>query len=89
MGPFPDYRAEPQQKHESGNVAIDEGYTSGTNTAPLTVAPGKELPATGKHMRTRTCDVVTVENGVITRHHFYYDQAEALGQLGLLSELTT
>jgi hypothetical protein len=32
------------------------------------------------------CDIATVENGVITRHRFYYDQMDFLGQLGLMEE---
>jgi hypothetical protein len=32
---FPDVRYEPRHGHESGNVAIDEGYVVGTHTAPL------------------------------------------------------
>jgi len=35
----------------------------------------------------RNCDVVTVENGLIARHHIYYDQVDCARQLGLLSEL--
>ena len=31
---FPDTGYESVQKHESGNVAIDEGYLTGTHTAP-------------------------------------------------------
>jgi len=34
----------------------------------------------------RSCDVATVEAGVIISHHAYFDQMELLGQLGLLPE---
>jgi hypothetical protein len=30
--------------------------------------------------------MVTVENGVITSHRFYFDQMEFLGQLGLTGD---
>lgn len=89
LEPFPDIHVEVERKYETDNVAIDEGYTSGTHTGPLIVRPGKKVPGTGKATRLRTCDVVTVENGLITRHHLYYDQAEGFGQLGLLQELAT
>jgi hypothetical protein len=34
----------------------------------------------------RSCDVATVEEGVVTSHRFYFDSMEFLGQLGLAPE---
>lgn len=73
-------------KHEAGGVAIDEGYLTGTNTKPIRLASGETVPATGRSIRLRSCDVVTVKDGLAVRHHFYYDQAELLSQLGLAPE---
>lgn len=84
--PFPDNSYEPAYKHESGDTAIDEGYFVGTNTAPLSLPTGESVPATGKAVRLRVCDIATVQNGVITSHRFYFDQMDFLGQLGLLPE---
>jgi ketosteroid isomerase-like protein len=84
---FSDIRYEHVGKHEAGNVAIDEGYITGTHTAPLPTPSGESIPATGKQIRVRDCDVATVEGGLVTRHHFYFDQMEFLGQLGLLPEM--
>jgi ketosteroid isomerase-like protein len=83
---FPDNRYEPASKHESGDTAIDEGYFVGTHTAPLPLPTGESLPATGRQVRVRACDIATVQNGVITSHRFYFDQMEFLGQLGLMPE---
>ena len=83
---FPDVRYESLHEHEAGNVAIDEGYVVGTHTAPLPMPNGETLEGTGKQVRIRSCDVVTVDNGRITSHRFYYDQMEFLGQLGLMRE---
>ena len=83
---FPDLHDEVVHKHESGNVAVDEGYVIGTNTAPLPMPSGEAIPATGKPIKVRECDVVTVEDGLIKEHRFYFDQMEFLGQLGLLPE---
>ena len=83
---LPDLKYEPLYKHEAGNTAIDEGYVVGTNTAPLPTPTGETLPATGKQIRVRSCDVATVDNGRITSHRFYFDQMEFLGQLGLTPE---
>ena len=84
---FPDVRYELQHGHESGNVAIDEGYVVGTHTAPLPLPSGDSVPATGKQIRVRSCDIISVEDGLVTSHHFYFDQLVFLGQLGLLPEM--
>jgi len=82
---FPDAAYEPLDKHEAGNVAIDEGYFTGTNTGPLQMPSGESAPPTGRQVRLRSCDVARVEGGRITSHHFYFDQMEFLDQLGLLA----
>jgi ketosteroid isomerase-like protein len=84
---FPDVRYEVAHAHEVGNVAIDEGYIVGTHTQPLPVPNGEDIAPTGKRIRVRECDVVTVEGGLVTSHHFYFDQMEFLGQLGLLPDM--
>ncbi|WP_407709093.1 ester cyclase [Arthrobacter nitrophenolicus] len=86
---MPDVHYEHTARHESGNVAIDEGIIVGTNTGPLHLSPGDTLQPTGKELRVRSCDVATVENGEVTSHHFYFDQVEFLSQLGLMPELST
>ena len=82
LSAFPDAKFESVAEHESGNVAIDEGFVVGTNTGPL-ITPEGEMPPTGKSIRLRACDVATVENGQVKSHHFYFDQMEFLTQLGL------
>ena len=83
---FPDASWEELHKHETGDTAIDEGYFIGTNTGPMTGPDGETIPATGKRVRLRECDVATVESGVITSHRFYYDMHDWLMQLGLAPE---
>ena len=83
---MPDVRYEHADRHEAGNVAVDEGFVVGTNTGPLTMPTGGTLPPTGRQIRVRSCDVARVEEGLITSHHAYFDQLEFLGQLGLLPE---
>ena len=79
---FPDASFEPAHKHEAGADAVDEGYFVGTNTGPLK-GPTGEMPATGKRVRARACDVATVERGVVTSHRFYFDNMDFLEQLGI------
>lgn len=85
---IPDVVYEDVEKHEAGNVAIDEGWVVGTNTGQLKMPNGENLQPTGKKIRIRSCDIAKVESGQITSHQFYFDQMEFLGQLGLLPELS-
>ena len=80
---LPDASWESSSKHESGNVAIDEGFVVGTNTGPLALPTGEELAPTGKRVRVRGCDIATVEDGKVASHHFYFDQLELFTQLGI------
>jgi ketosteroid isomerase-like protein len=80
---FSDIRWEEIQRHEAGNVAIDEGFFTGTHTAPLANPDGEAIPATGKQVRLRECDVATVDGGRITSHRMYFDQVDLMNQLGL------
>jgi ketosteroid isomerase-like protein len=83
---FPDAHYDYSAKYETGNVAIDEGYFAGTNTGDLELPDGERVPATGKSVRVRDCEVMIVEDGLIREHRFYFDQMEFLGQLGLLPQ---
>lgn len=80
---FSDIRWEEIQRHECGDVAIDEGYFTGTHTAPLANPGGDPIPATGKRVRLRECDVATASGGRIISHHMYFDQMDLLSQLGV------
>ena len=85
---MPDVHYEHAARHESGDVAIDEGTIMGTNTGPLPHPSGNNLPATGKQLRMKSCDIATVRDGEITEHRFYFDQVEFLTQLGLMPEMS-
>ncbi|UKA76402.1 nuclear transport factor 2 family protein [Arthrobacter sp. FW306-07-I] len=85
---MPDVRYEQSARHEAVDVAIVEGFVAGTNSRSLGLPTGGTLPATGKQVRVRSCDIARVQAGLITAHHAYFDQMELLGQLGLLPELS-
>ena len=80
---FPDASWEALSQLEVGDTAVDEGSFVGTHAGPLATPTGETIPATGKRVRLRECDVATVENGRITSNRFYFDQMEFLEQLGL------
>jgi ketosteroid isomerase-like protein len=81
---FPDASFESARKYEAGDTAIDEGYFVGTHTGALSTPEG-EVPPTGKHLRLRECDILTVADGVAVAHRFYYDQLDFMSQLGLIA----
>ncbi|HEV3401925.1 MAG TPA: nuclear transport factor 2 family protein [Acidimicrobiales bacterium] len=81
---LPDFEWEELASHESGDTAVDEGWVVGTNTGPIET-PTETVPATGRRVRVRGCDVATVRDGQISSHNFYFDQLELFGQLGLLA----
>ena len=83
---FPDASYDPVGKHESGDTAVDEGYFVGTHTGPLATPDGGSVPATGQHVRMRSCDVLTVTGGQAASHRFYFDQMAFAEQLGLAPE---
>ena len=82
---FPDSAFEYLERYEAGNVAIDEGFVNATNTGQLQMPTGESAP-TGRQLRLRSCDIARVEGGMVTSHHFYFDQMEFMEQLGLLPE---
>jgi ketosteroid isomerase-like protein len=86
MAAFPDASYEAVHEHESGDVAIDEGFMVGTHTGPLAGPDGEEIAPTGKSVRLRACDVATVRDGLVTEWRLYFDQMDFLAQLGLLGE---
>lgn len=84
---FPAIEWEPISQLDVGDTAIDEGYIIGTNTGPI-VTPEGELPATGRTIRLRECDLLTVRDGLAVSHRFHYDQVAMLTQLGLMASDT-
>lgn len=84
---FPDMSFEVTTALETGDTAVDEGYLLGTNTGPLGTSEG-ELPATGRSVRMRECDVLTVRDGLAVSHRFYFDQLDLMEQLGLGAQQT-
>ncbi|MGY1707854.1 ester cyclase [Geodermatophilus sp. SYSU D00697] len=80
---FPDLAWEARHQYETDDTAIDEGWLVGTHTQPLT-SPEGEIPPTGRAIRLRECDALTVRDGRGVEHRFYYDQMEFAVQLGLV-----
>jgi len=84
IGSFSDIGWEPINKLEADHRAVDEGYFVATNTGALKMPTGATVPATGKRIKMRECDVATVKDGKIVEHHLYFDEADFARQLGLV-----
>jgi predicted ester cyclase len=80
---FPDLTHEVESYVEDGDQVAFELHIRGTHTAPM-VTPQGEIPATGRSIDFRSCDMVRVEDGRFATYHVYFDQLEFMGQLGLL-----
>jgi ketosteroid isomerase-like protein len=79
---FPDLSWEARATFESDDSALDEGTLVGTHTETLSTPEG-DVPATGRRIRLRECDVITVRDGRAASHRFYYDRVDLAAQLGL------
>ena len=60
----------------------------GTNSGTLS-SPEGDLPPTGRRLRLRECDVITVQGGRAVSHRFYYDRLDFASQLGLVESGTS
>ena len=69
---------------EQGDTIAFEYTWAGTNTGPLILPDGAELPPTGKRVEVRCMDLGQVRNGKLAVHHLYWDDLDFFSQLGLL-----
>jgi len=69
---------------EDDELLGEEGALSGTNTGPIPMPAGTELPATGAPIDLPYCAMHVVRDDRIVESRYYWDQMAMLGQLGLL-----
>ena len=81
---FPDNRIETIAIHADDRGGVHEFRATGTHSGTLR-GPAGEIPATGRTVRMDMCGVYEIEEGKTTSYHLYFDQAELLGQLGLIA----
>ena len=89
--PFPVNRAKPRTVVADGTTVVEESVWEGTNTGPLTMPDGSELPPTGTvvsvpYVGSCPCrtSVYTPSGGRFVSSHYYWDQMAFLKPLGLL-----
>lgn len=83
---FPDARYVVESFVEDGDRFADEWTFTGTNTGPLRLPDGTEIPATGKPVQIKGMELVEVRDGKIVVDNLYYDFMAAVSQLGLVPE---
>ena len=69
-----------------GDKFADEWTFTGTNTGPLRLPDGTEIPATGKRVEIKGMEYVEVRDGKIVVDNLYYDFMAAFAQLGLIPQ---
>jgi steroid delta-isomerase-like uncharacterized protein len=80
---FPDSKATFDAVHVSGDdTVILELTWRGTHTGPMG-SPAGDIPATGKSIETRACQVIQIADGKVQSIHQYLDLATMMTQLGL------
>ena len=79
---FPDSKATFEAAHVSGNTVILEVTWRGTQSGPLRT-PAGDIPATGKKIEMRACQVVDIADGKARGIRQYFDMATMMSQLGV------
>jgi steroid delta-isomerase-like uncharacterized protein len=80
---FPDTQVAVGRRCEGEDTYFGEFTVTGTNTGPLRMPDGSELPPTQKQGELRGMEIAEVRNGKIARHDMYWDSMSLLTQLGL------
>jgi steroid delta-isomerase-like uncharacterized protein len=80
---FPDGRITIDRVHADGDTVIVEFTGRGTHTGTLVTSMG-DIPATGRSMTLKLCDVIEFRDGLIVQQRSYFDTGSMMAQLGLL-----
>lgn len=82
---FPDGRITVDNLVASGDTVVVEFTGKGTHTGTLRTSMG-DIPATGKSLTLKLCDVLEFRDGKVARQRSYFDSGSMMAQLGLLPE---
>ena len=81
---FPDGKVTVTLAVDDGSCVVNEWIFTATNTGPLTLPDGSQLPATGLTVEVPGMDITEIRDGKITSHRMYFDNVAAFTQLGLM-----
>lgn len=85
---FPDGTITVETVVSEGDRVVVEYTGRGTHTGPYETATGA-VPATGKSVTMKLCDVCDLKDGKVTAQRTYLDTGAMMAQLGLIPEKTT
>ncbi|MFL3012967.1 MAG: ester cyclase [Candidatus Neomarinimicrobiota bacterium] len=83
---FSDMKVESMNQVESGNTVVTEMKMTGVNTGDMEMPDGSKLPATGKSIELRGCQITEFEDGKMIKTTQYYNMMSMMAQLGLMPE---
>jgi steroid delta-isomerase-like uncharacterized protein len=81
---FPDANGTIESAVTAGNTVVLEITWRGTHTAPLRTG-ATEMPATGRQIEIRSCQVTEIREGVVAALRHYWDLMTMMQQLGAMS----
>ncbi len=81
---FPDGHITIDNMVAAGDTVVVEFTGQGTHTGPLVTSMG-EIPATGRSLTLKLCDVLEFRDGMVTMQRTYFDTGSMMVQLGLMS----
>ena len=84
---FPDGRVTIDSIFADGDRVVVEITGRGTHTGTFVTSMG-EIPATGKSVTLKLCDVLQLSDGKVKSQHSYLDTGSMMAQLGLISGQT-
>ncbi|MGH7597597.1 MAG: ester cyclase [bacterium] len=79
---FPDFHATFENAYVGGGKVVLELTWHGKHTGPMQTAGG-EIPATGKSIEMRACQIIEIEGGKANSILHYFDMMTMMQQLGL------
>lgn len=80
---LPDVQVAVERRCEVDDLYIGEFRVRGTNSGPLPMPDGAELPPTGRTVDLYGVEIARVQGGKIVQHDMLWDRLSILEQLGL------
>ena len=80
---FPDMIGTCEQRHDAGDVLVEECSWSGTNTGNIAMPDGNIIPPTGKSINLRNVLIWEFQDGKVKSVKNYLDMMTMMSQLGL------
>ena len=82
---FPDGKITIDNVLASGDCVVVEFTGHGTHTGTLATSMG-QIPATGRSLTLKLCDVIEFKDGKIATQRTYFDTGSMMAQLGISAE---